>query len=394
MSVEFRQRTPGEYVKIFLKRKWLIILPAIAVATSVAWVVFRLPDLYESSTLIVVKPSTLPNNVVPMATEETLTRQLTSIAQVVTSRSSLEPLIDKYDLYRPERMRREPIETIIDAMRSNIKVEVNTSRNDVTNGFSITYRGRDPHSTQSVAAELASKYINAQTKNTIDTSQSAKEFIDNQEKVAKDELDEIDKRRVEYMQQNINNLPAQSQTLLGQLTGLREQQKAYISEIGRFQDRRSALVSQLGLIKKTTAQQKDEIAENTTDPKTTPAWAQLTARKADLEAQYMRMSTELKPKHPDMIAKQAEINSVKEAMDEMLADRDQRIKEKEEKLKDRPDLQVASLEAEIKMVDGEIKRQQAMQAEIDKQIADVITRINNVPGVELVLGSIDREYQA
>ncbi len=48
MSVEFRQRTPSEYLRIAWKRKWLIILPAIAIATSVAWVVYRLPDIYES----------------------------------------------------------------------------------------------------------------------------------------------------------------------------------------------------------------------------------------------------------------------------------------------------------------------------------------------------------
>ena len=91
MSVQFRQRTPGEYLKILKRRKWLIILPVIAVASAVAWVVYRLPDVYESSTLVVVKPSTLPNSVVPTVTEDSLTRQLSSIAQVVTSRSSLHP---------------------------------------------------------------------------------------------------------------------------------------------------------------------------------------------------------------------------------------------------------------------------------------------------------------
>ena len=84
MSVQFRQRTPGEYLKILKRRKWLIILPVIAVASAVAWVVYRLPDVYESSTLVVVKPSTLPNSVVPTVTEDSLTRQLSSIAQVVT----------------------------------------------------------------------------------------------------------------------------------------------------------------------------------------------------------------------------------------------------------------------------------------------------------------------
>src|SRR6267142_4816784 len=148
MSVEFRQRTPSEYVKIAWKRKWLIILPAIAIASAVAWTVYRLPDIYESFTLIVVKPSTLPSGIVPTMSDDNLTRQLTGIAQVVTSRSSLEPLVTKYDLYRDERQRGEPMEVMIEIMRNNIKVEVNTSRNDITNGFNISYRGRDPRSTQ------------------------------------------------------------------------------------------------------------------------------------------------------------------------------------------------------------------------------------------------------
>ena len=117
MGVEFRQRTPSEYLRVAWKRKWLIVFPTIAVAVAVSYVVFHLPDVYESSTLIVVKPSTLPTGVVPQLSDETLTRQLTSIAQVVTSRSSLEPLLLKYDLYRTERQRGEPIESLIDVMR-------------------------------------------------------------------------------------------------------------------------------------------------------------------------------------------------------------------------------------------------------------------------------------
>src|SRR5258705_7598546 len=117
MSVEFRQRKPSEYLKITCKRKWLIILPAIAVTTSVSWVVYRLPNVYESTTLIVVRPSTLPTAVVPTVTEDSLTRQLTSIAQVVTSRSSLEPLVGRYELYKAQRLRGEPMELIIDRLR-------------------------------------------------------------------------------------------------------------------------------------------------------------------------------------------------------------------------------------------------------------------------------------
>jgi polysaccharide chain length determinant protein (PEP-CTERM system associated) len=393
MSVEFRQRTPGEYGKIVWKRKWLIILPAIAIATAVCWVVWQLPDLYESSTLIVVKPSTLPNSVVPTMTEDGLTRQINSIAQVVTSRSSLEPLIQKYDLYKAEKQRGEPMEALIDYMRASIKVAVNTSRNDITNGFNITYRGRNARITQAVTSELASKYIDAQTQNTINSTSSAKQFIEQQVNQTKEELDLVDKERLDFMQKNVGNLPSEAASLVSQLMGLREQQKTYISEIGRYQDRRSALTSQLALVKKTSEQSKEDIAENTTDPKTTLAWSQLISRKADLDSQLTRMLTELRPKHPDVLAKQAEVDSVKQAMDQMIAEWKERIKEKQDKLRDRPDLTVGNLESELQIVEGEIKRGQSVLGDLEGQISQVMERINHVPGAEVALGALDRDYQ-
>src|SRR2546430_10409515 len=88
MSIEFRPRKIGEYFDIVRRRKWLIILPTLAVGFAISYVIYRLPDIYESTTLIVVKQSTLPNSVVPTIEDEALTRELASISQVVTSRSS------------------------------------------------------------------------------------------------------------------------------------------------------------------------------------------------------------------------------------------------------------------------------------------------------------------
>jgi protein tyrosine kinase modulator len=393
MSIEFRQRTPSEYLKIIRRRKWLIILPIVAMTSAVVWVVRRLPDVYESVTLIVVKPSTLPTTVVPTVTEDSLTRQLTSIAQVVTSRSSLEPLVKQYELYKTERLRGAPMESIIDTMRNDIKVEVNTSRNDITNGFNITFRGRDPKITQAVTSELASKYINEQMKNTVDSTKSAKQFIDQQVQQAKDELNAVDDKRLEFMQKNVGNLPSEASSLVGQLTGLREQQKALIAEVGRWQDRSSSLTTQLTLMKKQSQQAIDDYAENTTDPKTTLAWAELVKRKADLHSELQRMMTELKPKHPDVLAKQAQLDSVSKEMDQMVAEWKERIAEKQQKLQNRPDLSVANTEAQIKAVDSEIKREQKMLDDNEKQISAILQRINSVPGAEVALGALERDYQ-
>ena len=393
MSVEFRPRKLGEYVNIARKRKWLVLLPTIAIGLAIAYVVFRLPDIYESVTLIVVKPSTLPTAVVPTITEETLTRELTSISQVVTSRSSLQPLMEKYDLYKEERLRGEPMELLIDGMRKQIKVEVNTSRNDITNGFNITYRGRDPKTTQAVAAELASKYIDEQTKGTINAGTSAKQFIEEQVRTAKEELDAIDTQRLTYLQQNMNNLPSQSQALVGRLTALHEEQKALIAEAGRSRDLAAAYRSQLADITKSYDQEIAMAAENTTDPKTTLAWANLANRRSEIEAELQNLLGQYKEKHPDVVAKKMQLESVKRDQDQMIADWKTRIEERRQKLVKLTDPRLLTLKTQIAMVDSDMDRQQKMLNETNSQIAELDSRINAIPNAEVGLEAIDREYQ-
>jgi len=393
MSVEFRQRRISEYGRIALKRKWLILLPAIAIGLAIGYVVFRLPDIYESSTLIVVKPATLPNSVVPTMTEENLTRELTSISQVVTSRSSLQPLLEKYDLYHDERLRGEPMEMLIDAMRKQIKVEVNTSRNEVTNGFNITYRGRDPKSTQAVAGELASRYIDEQTKGTVNAGASAKQFIEDQVTNAKQELDDIDKRRLEYLQQNMNNLPSQSQALVGRLTALHESQKALIAELGRSRDLGAASRSQLGDITKSYEQEIALSAENTTDPKTTMAWAELVRRRSEYEGELQSLVSQYKDKHPDVLAKRKQIEDIKAQQDLMIGDWKTRIEERRQKLIKLSDPRILTLKTNIAMMDSDVERQQKLLSETNSQIADLDARINAIPNAEVGIEALDHEYQ-
>src|SRR5215212_7329483 len=130
MSVEFRQRTPGEYAQILWRRKWLIVLPAIAVAAAIAIVVWRLPNVYESTTLLVVRPPTISKDVVPTLSDNDLSLRINNINQIAQSRSTLEPLILKYDLYRRERESGQPMELVVEKMRKDITVEIEHGRND------------------------------------------------------------------------------------------------------------------------------------------------------------------------------------------------------------------------------------------------------------------------
>jgi polysaccharide chain length determinant protein (PEP-CTERM system associated) len=392
MSVEFRQRTPAEYLNILRRRKWLILLPALAVVIASSYAIYKLPNIFRSSTLIVVKQSTLPQSVIPMSTDEVLTRQLAGITQVVTSRSSLEPLIDKYELYKSERLRGEPMESIFAMIGSAIKVDVNTSRNDITNGFDISFQYRDPRIAQAVTSELAGQYISVQKQEQISNAKAALQFINNQAEQTKGELSEIDGRRLKFMQENLLNLPSQGGSILGQLTGMREAQKAQITELGRLQDRRSSVAAQLTLMEKSAQQQIENLSQDLTDPKTTHAWAELVNRKAELQGELQQLLTLYKPKHPDVISKKAQMESVEKDMDAMLADWKSRIAERRKRLENSPDLQINAMKLEVKNLDNEIARQQKAQAEVEKNIQLFTDRLNSVPGAEVALGALDREY--
>jgi polysaccharide chain length determinant protein (PEP-CTERM system associated) len=392
MSVQFRQRTPGEYARIIWKRKWLIVLPMIAIASAVTWVVLRLPDIYESTTLIVVKPSTIPTAIVPALSEETLTRQLSTISQNVTSRSSLQPLVEKYRLYERERLRDEPMESIIDRMRKDIKVEVNTSRNDITNGFNITYRGSDPETTQRVTAELASKYIDAQADSSTRSAKQNKEFFERQIEEVKGELDEIALKRLDFMKENLGHLPGDQ--LLGvQLTGLFEQQKGLIADIGRMRDQQNQLNQQLGDLNKQRQQEIDNAIVESNDPKKAPEYLTLAQRESDLEAEIRNMKQTLKEKNPDLIKKREELADVQTKMERVVAEEKAKAEEKKKRLEAYVDPRINQVNYSLEIAKGELARQQKMLADTNTQIASIQQRINEVPGAQVGLETLDREFQ-
>src|SRR5919107_2571076 len=197
MSVEFRQRTPGELARMVWRRKWLIVLPTMAVAVAVAYVVWRLPNVYESTTLLTVRPASIATSVVPQLSDSDLTLRINNIGQEVTSRSSLEPLIQRYDLYARDRARGASMDELVERMRArDLKITLNTSRNDITNGFVIAFRGQEPRSTQAVTEALAAKYVSTQTKAAGEEATLTLEFFKERLNQEKQKLDEIDTRRL------------------------------------------------------------------------------------------------------------------------------------------------------------------------------------------------------
>ena len=144
MSTEFRQRSMGDYVAMLKRRKWNIVLPTLSIGLAFWWVASGLPDLYESTTLLTIKTPEISEKVAPSLTDNNVSERLQSIGQRVLSRTSLEPLVAKYNLYSDAQNAGYSMEEILVRMRKNITVDLEKITEDKVAGFRITYRGENP----------------------------------------------------------------------------------------------------------------------------------------------------------------------------------------------------------------------------------------------------------
>jgi succinoglycan biosynthesis transport protein ExoP len=409
MSVEFRQRTAGEFVQMLKRRKWLIILPIITVTAAIGYVVYKLPSVYESKTVLTVKPPTISDKVVQSLTDEDLSQRLQTINTEVLSRNSLEPMIAKYDLFKLERDAGMPMELIIEKMSKNITTEVEKSEDDrKIASFSIKYRDRTPVAARNVTAELAGKYVNAQVTASTQTAEVTREFLENQRNQKKSELDTLEKQRLDIMMQNVETLPDSQQGLIAQLQGLRQREdtiakekETLITEKGRLQDSVRALNSQARIIEDFGEKETQDATRQASRIEDTPAYASLIQKRAELTARLEKLKAQYREKHPDVVDTKTQIEKVNEELEALAKNTDKRVKEANQSSSRKAELQKQNLEIERQKAESQIaqidQQMQYKNAELQQnaaQIAVLESKINAIPNVKVALEGINNQYQS
>ena len=285
MSVEFRKREIGEYIKIIRRRKWHVLLPTIAVFTAVAWAVWSAPNMYQSTALLALKAPAISEKVAPSLTDSDLSQRIQTISQNILSRSSLEPMVAKHNLFETERASGVPMEEILVRMRKNINVEFEKVDEEKVIGFRITYRDRTPEQAQAVTAELATKYIAVPMVEADQSAKTTRQFIDNQLNNAKANLDVLEKQRLEIMSRNVETLPESGQGLIAQLEGLMKREEtiskdkeSLLAERGRVQESIRSLNSQMRLLQDFNQKEANDAIAQASRVEDTPAYAQLVQR--------------------------------------------------------------------------------------------------------------------
>ncbi len=405
---EFRQRKPGELLGMIKRQKWLILLPMLTCTAAVGYVVYKLPSVYESTSLLTVKPPIISSNLVAPISHDDLSQRISAISQEVLSRSSLEPMILKYDLYKQERSAQMPMELIVEKMYDKVKVEMAETGNERIAGFRISYRDRDPQSARNVTAELATKFVNLQVKNSVEVAESTNELFERQLAEKKGILDDLERQRLEIMTQNVATLPESEQGLVAQLEGLRQrddtitkEKQSLYNEKGRLSDGIAANNRAMSVIEDFGEREVQDSARTASQIEDTPAFAQLVQRRADLKGQLDNLLKVYKPKHPAVIAKTNEIERLNDEIENLRKSTDRRVavatqtsSRKAELQKKNLELENQRLQAQIGQIESQLAVKDSERAQNGQAIAALEARINAIPSVKVALESVTAQLQS
>ena len=408
MNVEFRQRSAGEFFQMLMRRKWLIALPILTMTAAIGYVVYKLPSVYESKTFLTVKPPVIPNTVVPTLSDTDISQRIDGMRQEVLSRSSLEPMIVKHNLFKLERNAGIPTERIIDKMVRNIDVQLQRGDDDKLAGFKIKYRDRSPEAARIVTAELASKFISSQVLEQQRGADKTQEFIDKQVKQKKELLDKLQLQRVEIMSQNIDSLPTSQQGLIAQLTNLAQKRNSLIKEKqglilekGRISDGIRSTNTRINTLETLVAREVRDAARSASRFEDTSAYGTLIGKKTELEARLKNYLTEYRGIHPKVIATRNEIAEVKRSLKNLEASAKRKETRATASSANRIEIQKRGIEREKVRLQGNLKRIEQQIASKQQEvvvtageISSIEVRINSVPGVKLLLESINSQISS
>jgi succinoglycan biosynthesis transport protein ExoP len=229
------------------RRKWLGIIVCLLPLTASLTAIIALPDLYQSTALVLVERQQVPEAFVRPTVTSQLEIRLQTISQEILSRSRLESLITRFGLY-PNLRTRTSSEEAVDQMRRDIQIDLrgnDPKKGGSTTAFALSYRGADPQTVAQVTNTLASFYIEENLKARERQATGTAEFLRAQLAEAQKRLDEQEAKVSAFRRRNMGSLPQQMTANLAALDSLNARLRSNVDNQVRLAERRDQLASQL-----------------------------------------------------------------------------------------------------------------------------------------------------
>ena len=376
---------------VWSRRKWVAILAfAVPMAAGVSLVAF-LPNIYRSTATVLVDRQQVPEAFVRSTVTSALETRLQTISQEILSRSRLEALINRFDLYADLR-KQIRFEEVVGRMRGDIKLELKgveaKGQREVTVAFAISYQGADPGTVSLVTNTLASFYIEENLKARERLATGTAEFLKVQLGETKERLDGHEQRVSEFKRRHLGELPQQMEANLATLEHLHTQLRLNADNQTRAAERRLALSSQL-------AEADSLLSPTAMTPGGPPAASETPdARLIRLKQELTRLRSQFNEKYPDVVLLSAEVT----ALEREIAD----AKSREPKTEDTPAAPqvtpvtpyVLRLKEALRESEGDIKILKREEQRLRDGIAAYQARVENVPRREQEYRELSRDYDS
>ncbi len=326
LSVPRRALDVEDYVDI-LRRHWTwIVGPTFAGLVIAVVVAFLWPDTYLSYAVMRITPSQVSDRIVPTNFNLHMQDRMNTMLQDVTSRSKLIDMIKKFNLYPAEQAKR-PLEDIVEDMRLSVKIEpVESTRaqQQKTSGsaFRIAYSYLNKNDAQKVVQEMVNSFM---SQNIIDRrakSRITTEFLSEEVKGAKANLDSIENELIAFKQRNAGKLPEELQANLQMQNSYQQQLHAVQEVLNRNQQDKMMLETSLQNLKSqlntVEVAEVEAAAKSKTEVKN-DRLADAERRVAAAEAQLAEMRDQLLPGHPDLKNGVTRLETIKQERDRIAA---------------------------------------------------------------------------
>ena len=403
----------NDYIEIFLRRIWYIIIPFIVILIAGVLYAYITPKSYLASTLILVTPQKVPEAFVRSTVTETIQNRLQSIGQEIMSRTRLEQIISEFKLYTGEA-KSKSAEEIIALMRKNIKVEIKGREGY----FTISYSGEDPKMITMVTNKLASLFIEENLKMREQQAQGTTEFLSLELNATKTKLEEQEKLMTQFKKQFMNELPEQRDTNLKIFEQLQRQRQTVSENLKAAQDRKLIIQKQFNEMKNMTSwvmDQEDSTGSPSSSSLTSPKLKMGSSDEVRLEKLKNLLSeleTRYKEKHPDILITKKQIAELEKKIEASKKEPEEvkgkespssttaatnpeatKGKKKETKGGMGMDPFYKEIEGQLAATDLEINRLKDEEAKIKAKVAEYQVRIENTPVREMMMANLSRDYQ-
>lgn len=384
------------YWQILCRRRWWLALPAFSVWLVVWTLVWFLPAIYRSETVILVEQQKVPEQYVVSNVGADLQQRLQSMTQQILSRTRLLAIVEQYNLYPKLRNRRTP-DDVVETMRKDIQIELVQSpnqRGELT-AFKVAYLSNNRVVAQRVTSQLTSLFINENLKARQEQSEQTTQFLVNQLEEARQNLADQEAKVKEFKSHYIGELPEQVQSNLQILSGLQAQLQQETDALARAKQQSVYLDSLLNQWRNLESDLQVGRSTGTVAPPALDEELQrLRSQLTDLRAHYT-------DRHPDVRKLKDQIAQTERMKQQMQAQVAAAAQSTSAEGNPHPssyaDLQAMSprmeVESQIKSNRVEIENRQRAITDLQRQIGQYQGRLNMAPMREQQLAGLTRDYE-